>query len=469
MDYIPQWGQATTQDVSGMPIDESMAQLQLKRKLAQAEALRGQQMPQGQMVSGRYVAPSWTQYLANVAGQIQAGSQEREAMKEYGQFQKGRQAKIADLLAGKEVTRPVDLPSALPGQTETVRQPYTQQEFMSKAAEFMPEIGDELVKAQAQQFIKNKTIHNIPAGGVLVDEAGKVIYQNPKAAGAVAGRPFVPPKQEYVVGGERVSERWNPDTQKFEEIGRGPAYKQTAPAEATLTPNTLKTMAEQALTGDKSVFTNVGRGAQGAANLVALRGEIDRKLRERGLTGADLAAANAEFAGITAAGRSVATKAGNIAMAATEAEKVMPLALAASDKVVRSGFLPFGKAEVMFNAQTNNPALREFATANNALVNIYSRAISPTGNPTVSDKEHARELLSTAYDQASYNAIVAQMQKEIQAAMASPQEVRKQLRESITGRSTGGMSSDDQEALKWANANPRDPRAAAIKRKLGIK
>lgn len=460
---LPRLGEAAPE----APMDDVTAQLMLKRRLNMADLLGQGEAPQGQMVSGHYVAPSWTQNLANVAGKLVGAQQEREAFNQYGQFQKGRQAKIADLLAGKEVQRPVDLPSALPGQVETVRQPYTQQEFMAKAAEYMPELGSDLVKAQAQQYVKNKGIHIVPAGGVMLGDTGEVIYQNPKTGGA-ASRPFVPPKQTYVVGGEVVSERYDPESQTFKEIGRGPAYKQTAPAEATLSPSMLNSMADQAIAGDKSVFTNIGRGAQGSANIVALRGAIDKKLRDQGLTGKDLAAANAEFAGITASSRSVATKAGNIAMAATEAEKVMPLALAASDKVVRSGFLPFGKVEVMFNAQTNNPALREFATANNALVNIYSRAISPTGNPTVSDKEHARELLSTAYDQKSYNAIVMQMKKEIEAAIESPKEVRRQIRESITGRTERTMSSEDQEALKWANSNPRDPRARAIKQKLGI-
>lgn len=440
---------ADYQDISGVYPDEAMAQLDLKRRLARADALRNQPAPEGQMVSGRYVAPSWTQYLANIAGQYYANKQEREALKGYGDYQAGKQRKLADLLGGKQVETSIDYNEAgnMPGMTQTTRQPYNKQEFMSKAAEVMPELADEMVKAQINQYTKNTGIHTLPAGGVMIDDQGNVIYENPKAASVASQKPFVPPMQTYVSKGERISERFNPETQQFEEIGRGAAYKPTISPQASLSQSDLNTMAEQAITGDKSVFTNIGRGTQGSANLVALRSAINKKLQERGLTGADLAAANAEFAGITAASRSIATKAGNISMAATEANKVMPLALAASDKVVRSGFLPFGKAEVMFNAQTNNPALREFATANNALVNIYSRAISPTGNPTVSDKEHARELLSTAYDQKSYNAIVQQMQKEIDAAMESPKEVRKQIRESITG----GQSKSTKKTVNFGD------------------
>ena len=96
MDYMPQWGNAVgqgTQDVSGMPVDDTMAQLQLKRKLAFADALRNAEMPQGQMVSGHYVAPSWTQQLANLYGKYQAGQEENKALKGYQDYL-GSQRKI---------------------------------------------------------------------------------------------------------------------------------------------------------------------------------------------------------------------------------------------------------------------------------------------------------------------------------------------------------------------------------------
>ena len=35
--------------------------------------------------------------------------------------------------------------------------------------------------------------------------------------------------------------------------------------------------------------------------------------------------------------------------------------------------------------------------------------------------------------------------------------------------SGGGLSPEDKQALAWANANPKDPRAAAIKKRLGVK
>jgi hypothetical protein len=45
-------------------LDPELQGIERQRQLAQALQQRGMQTPQGQMVSGRYVAPSFTQYLS---------------------------------------------------------------------------------------------------------------------------------------------------------------------------------------------------------------------------------------------------------------------------------------------------------------------------------------------------------------------------------------------------------------------
>jgi hypothetical protein len=203
--------------------------------------------------------------------------------------------------------------------------------------------------------------------------------------------------------------------------------------EPTLDQDTLTSMAQQYLAGDKSVMQNLGRGAQGSANIVALRKEITAQAKAKGMTGPQIAAAMADYVGTLAGQRTAGTRIANVEMASDEAQRLIPLAKQASAEVARSGFLPFGKAQNMFDDQTNDPALRKFAAANNALVNVYSRAISPGGVATVSDKEHARHMLSTAMDHKSYLAVLDQMQREIQAAREAPQAVRGAFRDRVTG------------------------------------
>jgi hypothetical protein len=219
---------------------------------------------------------------------------------------------------------------------------------------------------------------------------------------------------------------------------------------------TLNGLADQALAGDKSVFTGLGRGNQGANNIAALRQRINQKMIDKGMSGADIAAMNAQFMGQLAGARAVGTRSANVELAGSGFENIVPIAQAASDKVSRSGFLPFGKAEIMFNEQTNNPDLSAFAAANNGLVNTYARAISPTGIPSVRDKEHAYQILSMAKDKPAYDAAVSTLQKEIQAEIAAPKHVREMQHQEISGRSqSSGIPSQDAIAAEIARRQGR--------------
>lgn len=101
MDYMPTFGGNTApMQETALPADDTAMQLELKRRLKMAEALQQQAMPEGQMVSGIYVAPSWTQYLSNAINKYQGGKQEREALGQFGEYQKTKQKRLADALEG---------------------------------------------------------------------------------------------------------------------------------------------------------------------------------------------------------------------------------------------------------------------------------------------------------------------------------------------------------------------------------
>jgi len=204
--------------------------------------------------------------------------------------------------------------------------------------------------------------------------------------------------------------------------------------EASLDPDTLDMMADQALRGDRSVFQNIGRGAQGSANLVALRGRITQKAKALGLTGADLAATTADYGGLVAGLRTSANISARVENAISEARELAPLAITAGQNVSRAGLLPFGKAQVMFDTQTNNPELKKFAAANVGFVQAYAGAMARGQKPTVHDKEHAEKLISEATSQKAYEAVMGQLMLEMDAASKAPQNVREHLRKEIGGR-----------------------------------
>lgn len=215
-------------------------------------------------------------------------------------------------------------------------------------------------------------------------------------------------------------------------IARGKADRA---AKGLIEPDTLTFMAQQVLAGDKSPFTNIGRGAQGAENLAALRTEVQRQAQGRGLGGADLAALNAEFGGLQAGERTLGNRTANIEMAASEAQSLMPLALQASAKVNRTQYPSLNKVILAAQQGTGDENVVRLGVAVNGLVNTYARAISPTGAPTVSDKDHAREILDKAWSQGQLGAAIGQMNQEIQAARKSPGSVRGEFRHAISGRS----------------------------------
>ena len=192
-----------------MPMDDATAQLMLKRRLAQADLLKGAEIPQGQMVSGHYVAPSWTQALANLYSKYQGGQQEREAIKGYQDYQKTQNQKLSalleDLSKGKE-TKTVDntrFQIQVPGEstptspwtseqspsktinvpmtnTTSTYTPYTQKEFMAKVGGVMPEMLPKFLESTFAQYAPKKPIE-LGAGGKLIDPTTyKVLAENPK-------------------------------------------------------------------------------------------------------------------------------------------------------------------------------------------------------------------------------------------------------------------------------------------------
>ncbi len=219
---------------------------------------------------------------------------------------------------------------------------------------------------------------------------------------------------------------------KITELGTRSLKNAAGGAEPTLSPSTLQTMADQYLSGDKAVMQNLGRGAQGAANVVAPREAIAEAARNKGLSGAEIAAKQSEFMGMNAAQRALGTRQANFGLAKSEAYEMADLVTETSQNVSRTQFMPINKALNAYNTNTGGTEIREFGAALNSFINAYARAISPVGTPTVSDKDHARAMLSTADSHEQVVAIMDQLKKEMEAAGRAPGVVKKEIREGFT-------------------------------------
>jgi hypothetical protein len=197
-----------------------------------------------------------------------------------------------------------------------------------------------------------------------------------------------------------------------------------------LNPRTLDTIADQYLAGDRQAVSGYARSTTAR---IALANAIAEKAAARGMSGQQIAAKMADYAGLTAASRSVGQRTATLSMAANEASDMINIVRDTSQKFARSDFVPFNQALKAYETNTGAPEVKEFGAAINALVNVYARAISPSGVPTVNDKEHARELLAAVDSPAQVEGVLKIIGKELEIAKRAPASAREAIREEITG------------------------------------
>ena len=197
-----------------------------------------------------------------------------------------------------------------------------------------------------------------------------------------------------------------------------------------LDQDTLTQMADQYLAGDKSVLTGLGYGNMGASNRAALREEIEKRAKASGMSGRDIATALAEYQGLTAGERSLGTRTATMGMAVSEAKQLIPQVLQTSAAVDRTQYPTLNSLLLAAEKGTGSEEAVRLGIAVNSFINVYARAISPTGTPTVSDKDHARELLEPYWSQGQIAAGMDQIVKELKAASQAPGVVRQEFRES---------------------------------------
>jgi len=213
-------------------------------------------------------------------------------------------------------------------------------------------------------------------------------------------------------------------------IGMAPAPKGSIAGEGVLTPEALTVTARQYLAGDRQAVQGFARNATAR---IALQNAIVDEAAKQGMTPEGIAAKIAEFAGTVAGSRTVGQRGANIALAATEAQEMLGIVKETSDKFSRTNFMPWNMVLKAYDTGTGSPEIAAFGASLNALVNVYARAINPTGVPTVSDKEHARAVLNAVQSPQQVDAVMAIIRRELEIAKKAPQTVREATRAAITG------------------------------------
>jgi hypothetical protein len=201
-------------------------------------------------------------------------------------------------------------------------------------------------------------------------------------------------------------------------------------ATGNLTPETVDFIAETYR--QTGALPALGMGPMAAA----ARSKILTRAGELAMGGGQTAAQaatdvrtnKAENAGMTAGQRAVGTQIANVQVAANEANKMIEVAKPYVTKVNPTDYPVLNAAGNYVAKNTGDPNIVGLATSLNAIVNTYARAINPKGTATVSDKNHAREILNTAMSKGQINEAFNVMNQEMNAALASGPETRAGMR-----------------------------------------
>jgi len=257
------------------------------------------------------------------------------------------------------------------------------------------------------------------------DRGGMPSYQSPAASPAQVAVPQMPPEVARMP--KKYQDAWVLQQTRTSNAGA-----------AVLSPQALRGVAEQVLAGDNTAAQGFARSA---ANKVAITNAVWDLANERKMDGDMVANKVAEFQGLKAGQRSVGTRGAQIAMAASEAKEMMDIVKETSDNFKRTNFVPWNWALKAYDTNTGSPEVREFGAAINSFVNVYARAINPTGVPTISDKEHARELVRSIDSPAQVDAVLKILGRELEIAKRAPRTVREDMRqEMLGGGASGGWS-----------------------------
>lgn len=312
----------------------------------------------------------------------------------------------------------------------------------------------ELLK-QTNPTAGNPQLSYDPLRGVIVDrKAGTFSAPTSSGGASLPARPASDPL--VIVQGADGKPTYVP---KSEAIGQTPGKASDA-GSGSFTPETLSFTARQYLKGDRQAAQGFARNATAR---IALQNAIVEEAGKQSMSPEQLAAQMADFAGTVAGSRTVGQRGANISLSATEAQEMIGIVRETSGKFDRTNFVPWNKVLRAYETNTGSPEIAAFGASLNALVNVYARAIAPSGTPTVSDKEHAREILNSVQSPQQVDAVLGIINRELEIAKKAPGTVRAATRAGITAIPTDDVLNPQRRATDGQQSYPA-PNAAAISR-----
>ena len=479
-------------NIYGQPNDASvqMQDISSQRKLAEQLRQQGAQELQGQMVSGRYVAPSWTQQLARVLQSGLGGYYERDAQDKEKAYGTQKNKAFADILAGNKPQQvagaPVtntSMPAYEPSQQDQFGSPLPNVQrtpvttTTTPMTQETPEQQMQRVQPQVLQYMQQ--YGNTPEGQYLLGQLGKQDDRAYAQGQKVEDRTYADTREEKLYNRDRTDKLSDTEAaHKYDDIVRkdtqgfqvsqqdrqfAQAYKLQAQSQnflagqnannhafelklqeakqedaPILTPEALDSAARTySMTG---TIPPLGQGKAASALRSAIinkAGELDKLA---GKSGQDAAVDRITGKNNQAAYSTLQKQRTMISAFEKNAKSNASMALNLSDKVDRTGIPIFNQwIQAGQKNVTGNPAVSQFHAANETFANEYAKIMSGSmGNTAVSDsaRAHAHSLLSTAQTKDQYKAVMSTLNQEMDNRMKGLDDELSASRDSFKGPST---------------------------------
>lgn len=211
------------------------------------------------------------------------------------------------------------------------------------------------------------------------------------------------------------------------------ALERAKATQSALPEDAVNFVADQMIRGNSQAGAGLARNQVAKAQIITA---YTRLARARGMDPGDVNAAINEFQGQQQASRTLGARSANIDVAAEELAEFIEPARKASAAVPRTNFVPINRLIQLGEAQWS-PEQAAFVAANRSVINAFA-ALASRGVPTVHGTEEAEKMLSTAQTHAQYEAVLKQLWTEAQAAIQATKNVRKHVRDAVTGKESEG-------------------------------
>jgi len=204
-----------------------------------------------------------------------------------------------------------------------------------------------------------------------------------------------------------------------------------AGGKGNMNPDAIDIAAERLLVGDTTALTNIGRGAQGAADIAAINNRVATLAKERFANPQEAAQrimqARAELRSASKGLDTLASRSAKIDSAALEVDKFADNALSALDKVSRGDIVPVNSILRKVATGSGSPEEVAFATYVQSLSGAYASVIS-RGNPTVNSQREAADIIGKDMSKPQFRAMIAALKNEAKAVQQSSTEAAKNIK-----------------------------------------